>query len=374
MDQDNTNYSYEQPPPAPPRKHALWALIPKGDYFFTPIILNANILVFLAMVISGVSPVLPDAESFIRWGANCRPYTMGGEPWRLFTSMFLHFGIIHLATNMYALFSVGRMLEPFVGKWRFFILYLCAGLGGSSVSLWWHQSEMNVSAGASGAIFGIFGVFAALLTTNLIDQSIRKQLMRGMASAIGLNLLIGLYAGIDNSAHIGGLLTGALGGWLSYFDLKTWYHQRIKKYTGLIASVLITISGIIFFWMIIPPLATVVNVKNEPLLQHYDIEEKRSLDYIGKINSSTTAEEIEKNVLQPWQHNYAIVDSIKANGITKEGEASFRQIQLYTIYRLKGAEAIYRSVKEKREDLMDSAKAYMSAADNTIKEPVDTTK
>jgi rhomboid protease GluP len=361
MDQDN---SVEHQEEQKQKRSPLQAFIPKGDYFFTPIILGINILVFVLMVISGVSPVLPNADALIGWGANYRPLTMGGEPWRLFTSMFLHFGIIHLATNMYAFYSLGRMLEPFIGKWRFILLYLFAGLGGSAVSLWWHSNDASVSAGASGAIFGLFGVFAALLTTDLIDQTIRGQLLKSMGSAILLNLLIGLYAGIDNAAHTGGLLTGAVGGYLCYFDLRDWYRRHIKKFRGVIATGILTAIAILVFWKVTP--AASVPTRNEALFDHFRQEEKRSLDFIDKMDSTTTADEIEKNAVQPWQHNVKIVDSIKANGLNEDGEKYFNQLKIYTLLRLKGADEYKRAAAEHNKALIDSAKNSMAQADNVI--------
>ncbi|MCX6311735.1 MAG: rhomboid family intramembrane serine protease [Bacteroidetes bacterium] len=372
MDQGNSNHTYQQQEEAPKKLHPLHALIPKGEYFFTPIILNINILVFVAMVASGVSPIVPDGEALIHWGANYMPLTVNGEPWRLFTSMFLHFGIIHLATNMYALYSIGRMLEPFIGKNRFLLLYLFAGLGGSAVSLWWHSNSMSVAAGASGAIFGLFGVFAALLTTNLIEQTVRKQLMKSMAMAIGLNLMIGLYAGIDNSAHIGGLMTGAMGGWLSYFDLKSWYHHRVKKYTGLIISGCLTVCAIIFFWVITPKISPMAMPLSESeiqnILKRADAEESRALNFWDKMDSTTTTDEFQKNVSKPWQHYLAIIDTMQAQQLNEQAEKTFPKLRKYVLWRLKGAEYYERSQKEKRPDLRDSANAIMKKADNTITE------
>ena len=364
MDSNNQDSSQEENPIPIKNKSFIWALIPKGDYFFTPIILCINISVFILMIITGVSAFIPSANSLITWGANYRPLTMGAEPWRLFTSMFLHFGIIHLAANMFALFSIGKMLEPFIGRWRFFILYLLAGLGGNAVSLWWHQNDPSVSAGASGAIFGLFGVLTALLTTNLIDATVRKSLMKSMATAITLNLLIGLYAGIDNSAHLGGLLTGAMGGWLCYFDLKSFYENQSRKYTGLLLTALVTIGIVVFFWMIIPNNLPIT--KNEVLFEHYTIEEKNSIDFIDKIDSSTTAEQIQNKAVIPWQHNLTIVDSIKQNGLNEDGEMYFNQLRIYTLLRLKGADEYFRAAKEKRMDLRDSARKSMTKADETI--------
>ncbi|CAN5832823.1 hypothetical protein BH11BAC7_BH11BAC7_36110 [soil metagenome] len=362
MEQD---YIDAQPEEKPKNKSPFHAFVPKGDYFFTPIILGINVLIFVLMVASGVSPMLPSSVDLAHWGANKFALTTGGQPWRLFTSMFLHFGIIHLAVNMYALYSLGRMIEPFIGKWRFLFLYLFAGLGGSAVSLWWHANDLSVSAGASGAIFGLFGLFAAVLTTDLIRQDVRKDLLKSMGKAIVFNLLIGLYGGIDNSAHIGGLLTGMAGGYLSYYDIRDWYAKRINKYRGVIATGILTTGIVFFFWMMLPP----ISESNEGLLERFQQEEKRSLDYIDHIDSTTTAEQIEKNIVLPWKHNVQLIDSIIANGVTAENTATIKNIKVYTLLRLKGSEELYRYKKENREDLLDSAKHSMNAADNLILNP-----
>ncbi len=362
MDQDNSQEEYQEVKKSK-NKHPLFAFIPKGHYFFTPIILDINILVFVLMIISGVSPVLPTAESLIGWGANYRKLTMGGEPWRLFTAMFLHFGIIHLASNMYAFFSLGRMLEPFIGKWRFLWLYLFAGLGGSAVSLWWHANDPSVSAGASGAIFGLFGVFAALLTTDLIDQSIRKQLLKSMGSAILLNLLIGLYGGIDNSAHIGGLLTGAAGGYLCYNDLQDWYRRRILKYRGIILTGILTAVTIVVCWMIIPKQ---MPADNEALLKRFDSNEDKALTYWGNIDSTITQEAFHTNFYKPWEENLVIIDSLNPKGLKEEFTDQIPALRKYVLWRLEAAKYYERSIKEKRIDFRDSSNALMNKAGQTI--------
>lgn len=150
-------------------------LVPVEGYFITPIIVILNILIFAVMAISGVHLFMPSTESLLLWGANFRPMTLEDEWWRLFTSTFIHIGIFHLLMNMYALVYIGLLLEPYLGKARFLSAYLIAGIAGSVASLFWN--ELTVSAGASGAIFGIYGVFVALLTTKLIEKSARKSLL-----------------------------------------------------------------------------------------------------------------------------------------------------------------------------------------------------
>lgn len=196
--------------------------MPRKDYFITPIIMDLNILVFVLMVLSGVSPISPDGPSLIQWGADYTPLTLGGEWWRLLTSTFLHAGVLHLAFNMYAFFFIGLLLERYLGPWLFTMAYLLTGVVASATSVYTH--DMVLSVGASGAIFGMYGVFLAMLTTNLIHKEKRGPLLKSIGLFVFYNLVIGLTIGklgaIDNSAHIGGLICGILIGYILYPVLK----------------------------------------------------------------------------------------------------------------------------------------------------------
>ncbi|WP_373395877.1 rhomboid family intramembrane serine protease [Algoriphagus halophilus] len=181
---------------------------PIDGYFVTPLLIICNLLIFIAMIYTGTHFLFPDIQDLLDWGANYRPFTVDGQWWRLLVSCFLHIGILHLLFNMYALFYIGLLLEPYLGKARFLAAYLISGIAASIASIWWNG--MVVSAGASGAIFGMYGVFLALLSTNLVDKSIRKSLFTSIGVFVVYNLVNGLNPnnGVDNAAHIGGLLTG----------------------------------------------------------------------------------------------------------------------------------------------------------------------
>jgi len=212
---------------APPTSRENWDgiagfFIPRKNYFITPLIIDLNILVFVIMVLSGVNGLQPDSESLVQWGADYTPYTLGGQWWRMLTSTFLHAGILHLAFNIYAFFYIGLLLEPHLGRWKFTIAYLLTGVLASATSLYWH--DIVVSVGASGAIFGMYGVFLAMLTTNLIHKEKRGPLFRSIGLFIVYNLAFGLTIGalgaIDNAGHIGGLISGLLIGYAFYPVLK----------------------------------------------------------------------------------------------------------------------------------------------------------
>jgi rhomboid protease GluP len=210
--------------------------IPRAGYVITPILVDMNIAVFLLMALSGVSIFEPTSQQLIDWGANVRFYTLTGGWWRLITCCFVHIGILHLLFNMYALIYVGLLLEPLLGKARFIIAYLLTGIIASLTSLYWH--DVTVSVGASGAIFGMYGVFLAMLTTHLIDKTIRKTYSTSILVFVAYNLIYGMKGGIDNAAHIGGLLSGIVIGYLFYPGLKQ------PQKTGLLYS---TIGAALLF-------------------------------------------------------------------------------------------------------------------------------
>ena len=166
-----------------------------------------NVLVFIAVEFTGTSQ---DAWHVLEYGAAYTPYIIqNGEVYRLFTSMFLHFGIEHLVNNMLVLFVLGSRLERVIGKIRFLLIYLLGGIAGNVVSLLLElkTQEFSVSAGASGAVFAVMGAMIYIVIRNkgwLGDLSMRQILVMAAFS-----LYFGFTSsGVDNAAHIGGLLAG----------------------------------------------------------------------------------------------------------------------------------------------------------------------
>jgi membrane associated rhomboid family serine protease len=183
------------------------------DLSMTQIIVGINVLVFVAMVLSGVSPwVGPTTEQLKHWGANWGPLSLGTQPWRILTSNYVHIGIIHIGFNMWCLWNLGQLAERILGRLNFVVLYTICGLAGSLASLWFHP--MVVGAGASGAIFGLAGAAIAVFYLGHlpIPKAAIRSTMRSLVSFVGYNLLFGLAPGIDNSAHLGGLVAGLVMG------------------------------------------------------------------------------------------------------------------------------------------------------------------
>jgi membrane associated rhomboid family serine protease len=181
----------------------------------TNVLVAIIVAVFVIEVFqSGVDGLLtgPSSEKLFRMGADYPPAIAAGETWRLLTSMFLHIGLIHLAVNAYSLYILGNVLEREVGRVRFLALYLLSGLFASAAS--YYFSPINtVSAGASGAIFGIFGaVFAINYRRRHTAQG--AMAMRAMAQIIVLNVIINVVFNnyLDWRAHVGGVIAGLIMG------------------------------------------------------------------------------------------------------------------------------------------------------------------
>jgi rhomboid protease GluP len=181
---------------------------------FTVAFVGLNVLVFAAMVATGVPLMeLPSQQQLLKWGADFGPFSLDGQPWRILTSNYIHIGIWHILFNMWCLWDLGRMSERIFGGWTYLLIYTACGIAGSLASLWMHP--IVVGAGASGAIFGLAGALITALYLGKLPypgQALRG-MMRSLLTFAGYNLLFGAaIPGIDNSAHVGGLVMGlALG-------------------------------------------------------------------------------------------------------------------------------------------------------------------
>ena len=171
-----------------------------------------NLAVFAGMALSGIA-MDPTPRQLIDWGANYGPLTLGGQQWRLLTSMFLHGGLFHIFFNLWCLWDLGALCESLYGHTTFAAVYLISGVGASLASVWWHPAVPSV--GASGAIFGIVG--ALIASYYLGEFSMPRFAVKGHLRSVlvfaGYALIFGAMSGrTDNAAHIGGLITGLVFG------------------------------------------------------------------------------------------------------------------------------------------------------------------
>ena len=175
----------------------------------TTVLLLANGLAFGWLMLRSHGLLQIDSRVLIRAGALYGPAALTGQTWRVVTALFLHGGLMHIAMNMFALWQVGAVTERLFGHRNFLLTYAGAGLLGSLASLWWKPAVLSV--GASGAIFGLYGALLAYLIfeRRAVPEGLLQELRTSTVAFIGFSLVAGFtLPGIDNAAHVGGLVGG----------------------------------------------------------------------------------------------------------------------------------------------------------------------
>jgi rhomboid protease GluP len=180
----------------------------------TPLLGTACLLIFVVMVLSGVDPLRPATQQLVAWGGNDGVrVVLRHETWRLPASVFIHGGVIHLALNMWCLFTIGPLVERFFGNVATAAIYLVAGIGGAIASM--ATLPPRVSVGASGAIFGLLGALLVFLIIHrkAVPGNVLRPLRSSALSFVVFNTMFGaVVPNIDQAAHLGGLASGFLGG------------------------------------------------------------------------------------------------------------------------------------------------------------------
>lgn len=221
-------------------------------WWITAVLIALNVGLFLWQISTGVDASQPSSRDALLWGADYAPLSFLAEPFRLLSSMFFHFGLIHLMLNMWALYIFGSIAEQLLGRAYFFALYVFSGLMGSLLSGYiaiqnsitlLEQGTINsalmpsVSAGASGAVMGLG---AALTILSLLPVLPRQRFIldkKTLLLVMGLNLMLGfMITGINNAAHIGGMIMGAVLAVLWYMAEK--YRAAWLKAIGLLLAIL----------------------------------------------------------------------------------------------------------------------------------------
>lgn len=182
------------------------------EYPATTALMAVNILVFAGMVLTSGSLIDFSGQTLVRWGGNYGPWTLTGDYWRLVTAGFVHGGLIHIAFNMWCLWSLGQLAEKLFGSSVTAAVYVLTGVGGSMLSIWWNPGRLEI--GASGAIFGLAGAILSGIKFGHVSVSSwqRRSIFSSLMFFIIFNFAIGLGPGIDNMCHLGGFLSGLVFG------------------------------------------------------------------------------------------------------------------------------------------------------------------
>lgn len=339
----------ESPPyvdPADELRARLQTITP--DLFVTKILVAMNVAIFLAMIAGGISPINPTIDNLIHWGADYGPRTIAhGEWWRLGMAMFLHIGIIHLAFNMFVLWQAGPFVERLLGNAGFTIVYLVSGLAGSLVSVAWNPYV--VSAGASGAIFGLYGALLGFLVIHR-DADLAEVLLPVKNSAlifIGYNIVFGfIRAGTDVAAHLGGLAAGFICGLAMSVPLTVEPPPRrdIRNAAVAVAAIALFIGAAVL-------LPRPVDVQAEMAL--FTTVEKNAVDtynatvrraQMEHLRDPQVADLIEKNVLPGWAAEHDRLARLK--GLTGPPQRVVSRLLKYMEMRQQSWQMLVQSLRQ----------------------------
>lgn len=345
-------------------KEFFYVFRPVKGYTVTPVLMYLNILVFIIMAIAGVNIFEPSTESLLSWGANFRPLTLDGQSWRLLTNCFLHIGILHLLMNMYALVYIGLLLEPYLGKVRFISAYLLSGITASIASLWWN--DLTVSAGASGAIFGMYGVFLAMLTTDHIEKAERKALLTSIAVFVAFNLLNGIRGGIDNAAHIGGLIGGLIIGYAFLPSLKKPRHAGLKFGTIALMGLLILMSSFVVY----KRMPNDYGVYDRKFAAFTALEAKALAVY--KLPKDAPREQLLRGLkedgMDNWQKSLKIINELDKLNLPEVFHERNVMLKKYCELRIKSYDLAYKAIAENTERYKDEMTGYNVEIQNLLNE------
>ncbi len=336
-------------------------------------LIGLNVAAFLGILALGGGLFEINSAVHLAWGANYGPAIAGQQYWRLLSSAFLHFGLLHLVFNMMALYSLGGLAERLYGRRAFLLLYLGAALIGSLASVLF-SPDRTVSAGASGAIFGLGGALAAFWLRNgeHVPLSVLKGQWINLAVFIGFSVYMALTAtGIDNAAHGGGFLAGAalglmLGTPLDRPGTASWPRLGL----GL-AALLLTMA------LILPALPEPAYryPAEQPVAEAIDaaLHEDQRLDDLGRQMAAERTmppadylRRVETELLEPWREVLRGLDGLEARPESRLAErlqamqhyAGLR-VALYEAYlqALRGDAAKQREIEALVPQLKQATKA-----------------
>ena len=320
---------------------------PTKDYFITPILININVLYFLIMCFSGVHPFFPEINDIIDWGGNYGPLTIENNWWRLVSACFVHIGIFHLLMNCVALAYAGLLLEPNLKRWGFLITYFAAGIIASLCSLYWNNNL--VSAGASGAIFGMYGILLLFLLFGVIDKKIKASLLTTIIIFIVINVLDSFKEGVDGAAHIGGLGFGLIAGIVLVILIKNRNAALITVSSFAIALSVLLINTCkdtkIFIYQI---------VEYETGMKDFIEMEKLALESYGEYGDGDNKEHIlymiKDRGIYYWEENIALLKNLERLSLPETLHDQNRNLIKYCELRIKSFSLSYKKINENNAD------------------------
>jgi rhomboid protease GluP len=350
----------------------LFARVPRADV--TVALVAVNVLVFVGLAVSSMSLLQIPADLLIRAGGNFALRVQEGETWRLMTALFLHGGLLHVGLNMFALYQAGQVVERLFGRVGFAVVYLVAGLLGNLASLWWRQSA--VSVGASGAIFGVYGAMLGylMIQRGSVPAEVFREMRSGTLGFLGYSLFAGFaIAGIDNAAHLGGLLGGFVLGAALAEPVQA---QRPVRWLGpraLAGSVAVVLIGAAL-WRMTPDVAHEIEVDTlyQQTVQRFALEEqelqREQSQLMEAVRGRRTSEAmaldtLERDLIPRWDRQ---VVQLSWRMAPPHREWQRRELILYATARRDALKALVQALQTRDVEWVERSRNLQQEAESIL--------
>lgn len=331
----------------------------------TILLIAVNLLVYVVMVLNQVNYLNPSVNDIINWGGNLKYNITAGEWWRLISAVFVHVGIFPLLVNMFGLYFTGLMAEPLLGKLKFLIAYLCTGVIAGLASIVW--LEEGVTAGASGAVFGMYGVLLAFAATSYINKKFPKIWIFGMSAYAAFNIYTGLHGANDNAANAGGFIAGIVIGCLFYFFH---FKRNLARAGGTRISVEILLITALTVFIYVRK-----NLKDDTLRFEKEVMklnqiELKAMTQMQQLQSKTNEEAsivLRDSALPQWKHFQEEITKTDAYRLDDQFKKKRKLLSRYAALRVQQTELIYKSIIEGT----DKYNAEIESVSDTIDQIID---
>jgi rhomboid protease GluP len=317
-------------------------LIPTKDYLITPLLLYLNILIFLVMFFSGVSFFSPTTREIIDWGGNYGSLTTENGWWRLVSCFFIHIGFFHLLLNCFALSYVGLFLESHLTRIGFFLLYLFCGILASLSSLYWNDEI--VSAGASGAIFGMYGILLVALFTKTISKKLNGHTLFYIISFILINILDSFKEGVDAAAHFGGLVTG-----IAFGSIISLLKDNKKTSLIVVSAFAILLIPVVSIYCKNKKIYIYQIIEYEMRMQEFVDMEKMALEAYS-ISYDDSKEDllymIQERGIYYWEENINLIEELDHLSLPQQIHKQNKKLTRYCELRIQVYELAYKKIRD----------------------------
>ena len=318
------------------------------DHEITFLLIIANLLVFIAMAIKGVDIVEPSPKDILWWGGNDKLHVAGGEWWRLISSAFVHVGIFPLLVNLFGLYFIGLLVESILGKLKFLIAYLCAGVIASLASIIWIAE--GVTAGASGAIFGMYGVLLAFSTTRYINKRFPPFWLVCIAAYAVFYIVISSRGGGDNALNIGGFAGGIFIGYLFYYFH---FRRKLARAGGSRISIEVLLITALLVFLYMRKNGRDDSFQFEKAVMKLNQIEVNAMTQMQQLQSAKSDKEaaqfLKDKALPEWKHFQKEILKTDSYTLDDEFKKKRKLLSNYAELRVRQTELIYKSINEETD-------------------------